>query len=126
VTTRAAIRLADDAIVRWQQAPMQFDAKGKPIKPTAEQMKALKGDSNQPGHAAEVSDLKAGQIVKVYLGKRRLPKGQTTGEAGAEKKVHWTAFGDITGRVVGLPGDRPTSKGNGKASRERRGMPSRP
>jgi hypothetical protein len=118
VTTRVEIRLADDAMIRWQQAPMQFDARGKPIKPTAEQMKALKGDSNQPGYAAEVSDLKQGQIVKVYLGKRKLPNGQTTGEAGAEKKVHWTAAADITGRVVGLPGDRPAPKGNSKASRE--------
>ena len=36
----------------------------------------------------------------------------------AEKKVHWTAAGDITGRVVGLPSDRPASKGNAKASRQ--------
>jgi hypothetical protein len=119
VTTRVEIRLADDAIVRWQQAPMQFDSKGKPVKPTAEELKALKGDSNLPGYAAEVSNLKQGQVVKVILGKRRLSKGESTGQAGAEKKVHWTAAGDITGRVVGLPSDRPASKGNGKANRER-------
>jgi hypothetical protein len=106
------IHFADDVVVRWQHAPMQFDEKGKPVKPTAEQLKALKGDSNQPGYAAEVSDLKAGQIVKVHLSRRKLPKSDTSGEAGAEKKPHWTSVGDLTGRVVRVPG--AAAKGNGK------------
>ena len=35
--------------------------------PTAHQLKALKGDPKQPGYAAQMSDLKAGQIVQVTL-----------------------------------------------------------
>jgi hypothetical protein len=111
------MHLADDVLVRWQHAPMQFDEKGKPVKPTAEQLKALKGDPNQPGYAAETSDLKRGQIVKVYLSRRKIPKSET----GADKKPHWTPLGDITGQVTRVPGDHPGSKGNANESSQQAG-----
>jgi len=34
----------------------QFDDKGKPVTPTAEQLQAMKGDAKLPGYAAEVRD----------------------------------------------------------------------
>jgi|GEM_PF-6044581 len=36
-------RVADDVAVHFKKAPRQFDAKGKPITPTHEQLQALKG-----------------------------------------------------------------------------------
>jgi hypothetical protein len=42
--------------------------------------------------------------VKVYLSRRKLPKSETG-------KPRWTSLGDMTGRVVRIPSDRPAGKG---------------
>jgi hypothetical protein len=118
---KVEISLADDAVIRFKKAPKQFDDKGKPVTPTAEQLQAMKGDPKLPGYAAELSDLKAGQIVKVSLGRRKMPKGEKTTEADANKKADkptWTSLGDITGRLVKVEGIDPP-KGKGKKNAER-------
>jgi hypothetical protein len=112
------IQLADDAIIRVQKAPKQIDDKGKPVTPTHEQLKALKGDPKQPGYAAELSDLKVGQIVQVSLGKLKKPKDTSTSGAGDEKKPqksHWTSLGEITGRVAKVHGVDDKGKGDKNA-----------
>ena len=57
-----------DAKVRRQDPPVQYDDKGKVKKYTPEELKELKGpDPKQPGYAADWSDLKEGQMIKVTL-----------------------------------------------------------
>jgi hypothetical protein len=115
------IRLADDAVIRFTKAPKQFDEKGNPVAPTPEQLKALKGDRKLPGYAAELSDLKEGQIVKVTLAKQRIPKDLTTSGAGDEKKPQkssWTSLGEFTGRVTKVHGVGGNGKGKGKKDTE--------
>ena len=73
----------------------------------------MKGDPKLPGYAAELSDLKAGQIVKVSLGRQKMPKGEKTTEADAEKKPDkptWTSLGDITARLVKVEGGRRSQR----------------
>jgi hypothetical protein len=112
------VRVADDLVVRFKKAPRQFDGKGKPITPTHEQLQALKGDLKLPGYAADYGDLKAGQIVQIRLGKRKLPKAT---EADAAKKPTWTSLGEITSRVVKVEGlNDPAAKGKGKKAKQAR------
>jgi hypothetical protein len=117
------VSLADDAVIRFKKAPKLFDDKGKPVTPTADQLQAMKGDPKLPGYAAELSDLKAGQIVKVSLGRRKMPKGEKTTEAGTEKKPDkptWASLGDITVRLLRVEGvDPPKGKGKKNAERKR-------
>jgi hypothetical protein len=65
---------ADEMIVRRRHPPVMFDAKGKPRKPTAKELKELKGEGNLPGYMAEASDLKANQTVTLYLQKPTVKK----------------------------------------------------
>ena len=58
---------ADEMIVRRKNAPVMFDDKGKPRKPTAKELKEMKGPGNLPGYLAELSDLKANQLVTCYV-----------------------------------------------------------
>jgi hypothetical protein len=120
---KVEINLADDAIIRFKKAPRQFDDKGKSVTPTAEQLQAMKGDPKLPGYAAELSDLKAGQIVKLSLGRRKKPKGEKATEAGTDKKPDkptWTSLAEITGRLVKIEGlDAPKGKGKKGAERTR-------
>src|SRR5438876_4919279 len=110
---KVEVSLADEAVIRFKKAPKQFDDKGKPITPTAEQLQAMKGDSKLPGYAAELSDLKAGQSVKVSLGRRKMPKGEKATEAGTEKKADkptWSSLGEITARLVKVEGGRRSQR----------------
>jgi hypothetical protein len=73
------------------------------------------------GRAAELSDLKAGQIVKVALGRRKMQKGEKATGPDADKKADkptWTSLGEITGRLVKVEGVDPP-KGKGKKNAER-------
>jgi len=113
------IRVADDLVVRFKKAPRQFDDKGKPITPTHEQLQALKGDPKLPGYAADYADLKAGQIVQIRLGKRKLPRDAKATEAEAARKPIWTSLGEITGRVVKVEGlNDPAAQGKGKKAQQ--------
>jgi hypothetical protein len=75
----------DDVKVRSVYPPMQFDEKGRARKPTAKELKELRGTDKLPGYQAEFSDLKMEQIVDVTLvtkkrPPRTLPKKGTLGE----------------------------------------------
>jgi hypothetical protein len=76
-TQRPQFQAIAAVLVRTAQPREEFDEKGRLRKFTREELKELKGpDPKVPGYKAEFSDLSAGQIVQVSLGK---PKG-----AGAE------------------------------------------
>jgi hypothetical protein len=61
---------AADAKVRRQDPPVQYDDKGNVKKYTEKELKELKGpDTKLPGYAADWSDLKVGQMVKITLTK---------------------------------------------------------
>jgi hypothetical protein len=116
------IRVADDVVVRFKKVPRQFDDKGKPVTPNHEQLQALKGDPKQPGYAADYGDLKAGQIVQIRLGKKKMPKDAKADQADAAKKPDkptWTFLGEITGRVVKAEGQNgPNAKGKGRKAKQ--------
>jgi hypothetical protein len=66
---------ADEMVVRTMFLPEKFDDKGKPKKYTAKELKELRGpDASLPGYSADNDSLKDGQIVTVYLvRKKRVP-----------------------------------------------------
>jgi len=114
------VRVADDVVVRFRKVPVQFDDKGKPITPTQEQLRALKGDPKLPGYAADYGDLKAGQIVEIRLGKRKAQKDAKEGDSDAGKKTGLTSLGELTGRVIRVEGQGASNrKAKGKKQEAR-------
>jgi len=62
----------DDMIVRTMFLPEQFDDKGKPRKYTSKELKELRGpDSTLPGYTADNDSLKNGDLVTVYLVRKK-------------------------------------------------------
>jgi len=62
----------DDMIVRTMFLPEQFDDKGKPKKYTAKERKELRGpDPSLPGYTADNDSLKNGDLVTVYLVRKK-------------------------------------------------------
>jgi hypothetical protein len=59
--------LASDVKVRWKDLPKGPD--GKPRQYTDEEYRKLREPSNTPGYKADMSDLKSGQTVRLYLSK---------------------------------------------------------
>ena len=57
--------LAPDALIRWHDLPKKPD--GKPY--TNEEYKQIRAPTNAVGFKADVSDLKPGQTVRLYLGR---------------------------------------------------------
>jgi hypothetical protein len=57
----------NDVKVRRQDPPVQYDDKGNVKKYTSKELADLKGDPKQPGYAADWTDLKAGQTIKVTV-----------------------------------------------------------
>jgi hypothetical protein len=63
---------ADDMVVRTMFLPERFDEKGKPKKYTAKELKELRGpDPNLPGYSADDDSLRSGQIVTLYLVRKK-------------------------------------------------------
>jgi hypothetical protein len=61
--------------VRIVQPATEYDDKGKPKTYTKAELKALKGpDTTLPGYMAEYEQLRAGQIVKVFVAKQKQEK----------------------------------------------------
>jgi hypothetical protein len=78
------LQAADEMVVRRLQPPFEFDDKGKVKKYTSAELAALKGkDRSLPGYAARSEDLQPGQIVKVYLVRK---KAKDVGLQPAQKK----------------------------------------
>lgn len=71
----------DDVKVRMQNPPPQFDDKGRVKRPTAKELRELKGNDRLPGYPAEFSNIKTGQLVQVTLlqkkgGSRPIKRGK--------------------------------------------------
>src|SRR5262249_16840460 len=100
--------------------PLMFDDKGKPRKPTAEELKKLKGtDPKLKGYKAELGDLKAGQVVVVTLAKAKASAPKAKGDRGGESsgdgeakssKPAYTIVGEYTGKLVRPPGPKAKPK----------------
>lgn len=63
---------ADELIVRVMNLPPKFDDKGRPRKPTKDEIKELKGTNPKlPGYAADFESLKPDQLVQVSIAKKK-------------------------------------------------------
>jgi hypothetical protein len=84
--TTVELHAADDMKVRTSFPPLDYDEKGNPKKYTLRELKALKGPGKLPGYPAEFDNLRANQVVRVYLPKA-LPaprkKGKKKGDPDA-------------------------------------------
>jgi hypothetical protein len=69
--------MLDDAKVRTQNPPVVFDDDGKIKKPSADELKKMKGDPNLPGYPGEMSNLHNGQTVTVTLMRKKDAKPPT-------------------------------------------------
>jgi hypothetical protein len=107
------ILLAQDALIRFKQAPKQYDEQGKPFTPSAAQLQELKGDPKLPGYQATFDALKAGQLVEVRLARPKKAQAMNVGD-----KPQWKTLATITARVAHSDRDRPgdvTGKGKAEA-----------
>jgi hypothetical protein len=90
------------------------------VTPTADQLKALKGDSKLPGYTADYGDLHVGQTITVHLARRKAVENDKEASNKSDKPK-WIPLGEITGRVVQIEGQAaPAIKGKGKKNEEPR------
>jgi hypothetical protein len=115
------IALEDEFVVRRLHPPLLFDDKGKPRKPTAEDLRQMKGiDPKLKGYKAELSDLKPGHGVVVTLARAKASASKAKGDRGGKsdsndgsrsRKPTYTILGEYTGRLVRPPGKPKTKDG---------------
>jgi hypothetical protein len=98
--------------VRTLTAPEQFDDKGNRRKPTAAELRQLKGDEPAEkklvGYKSDFSDVQVGAVVEVVLSanKANLHKGARPGKAdpdaekGNNTPGQWIAVNQLTGVVT--------------------------
>jgi hypothetical protein len=70
-TQEVEVPTLDDVKVRIPAPAVVFDDDGKIKKPTAEELKKLKGDPSLPGYPGEFSGLHAGQFVTITLMRKK-------------------------------------------------------
>jgi hypothetical protein len=75
VAQEMELSLAKDVIVRQMNLPPALNDVGKPRQRTAEETKKLKGTGNLPGYAAEFSQVRADDVVRVQAVQPKPPKG---------------------------------------------------
>jgi hypothetical protein len=119
----------DDLVVRRLHPLPMFDDKGKPKKPTVEELRKLKGpDPKLKGYQAERADLKPGQIVVVTLAQTKHFAADATrgidgksSESGlGSRKPAYKIVGEYAGKLMRPPVPRVESKAReeDKAARE--------
>lgn len=75
------LETAANVKVRMSKVPLEYDDKGNPKKYTPKELEALKGpDSQLPGYASKLEDLKPGQVVKLTFGKSKASASKTKDE----------------------------------------------
>jgi hypothetical protein len=80
--------LTEGVKIRTLKLPPKFDAQGKPQQYTKEELADLKGsDRKLPGYKAEFESLKAGEIVRVELARRKGGKEAATADADKDQKA---------------------------------------
>jgi hypothetical protein len=85
------LTLGDDPHVRLKSPPVEYDENGKRIKHTEAELKELKGPRNEWGYTGDKDQLKTGQSLKAYVGKKKMEKRKEK-EAGGNPplvyKIH--------------------------------------
>jgi hypothetical protein len=71
-TKEVKLQGVEEVKVRTKVLPVNYDEKGKPKKYTKKELAELKGPNKKlPGYTAEWSNLNKGQVVQVYLAKKK-------------------------------------------------------
>jgi len=92
-TKDVELRPSDDMKVRMIQPPADFNEKGRPRKYTEKELKELKGsDPKLPGYSADFDNLKADQVVKVYLSARKDARKSPARGRSKDKEADDTAY----------------------------------
>jgi hypothetical protein len=65
------LQTTEDVVVRMANPPPKYDDKGKVQKYTQKELRALRGDSKEPGYPAVFSDLTVDQVVTLTLVKKK-------------------------------------------------------
>ncbi len=88
----------DDVVVRRARMKELYDQNGKVRQPTPEERAAAKGSTSLPGYEADAADLKAGQVVKLTLLKKKESKSSSKDQNDSDKssKTEWVSAGTIT------------------------------
>src|SRR5262245_31863477 len=83
------LQVAEHVKVRTLNPPTAFDDMGKARRLSPAELRELKGTGNLPGYAADFDSLRNGQLVEVYLArKRRNAAGAANnGQANGEKPI---------------------------------------
>jgi hypothetical protein len=77
----------EDVKVRTMVLPEQFDDKGKPKKPTKEELAELKGkDKTLPGYESALEKLEAGQKLRVHLAEKKKSTDSAKDKDNAKEK----------------------------------------
>lgn len=68
------LHVSDEVKVRFLELPVMYDDKGELKKFTSQELRELKGtgaEARLPGYRATPDDLKAGQVVQIYLHRKK-------------------------------------------------------
>lgn len=98
--------LADDVKVRVGAPPVEFDDKGNLKKYSGEELKALKGGEKTWGFAADTTQLKSGDVVRVVVGRKKMVGGNKK-DAPPDEPMVKMIFILKEGQEKGGGGDRP-------------------
>ncbi len=90
------IPTVDDVVVRRARMKELYDQNGKVRQPTPEERAAAKGNTSLPGYEADAADLKAGQVVKLTLLKKKESKSSSSNDSDKDSKTEWVSAGTIT------------------------------
>jgi hypothetical protein len=97
---------ADDMKVRLLQPPAAYDDKGNIKKYTAKELKELKGPDNLTGYTGTLEDVKANQLVLVYLARKPPKAGDKPKEKDAEKPLDKDKDNPVVIRMIVVLGDK--------------------
>jgi hypothetical protein len=75
------LTLGDEPHVRLKSPPVEYDENGKRKKYTSDELKELKGTNSEWGYTSDMGQLKTGQSLKAYVGKKKMEKSKEK-EAG--------------------------------------------
>lgn len=85
------LKISDNVVVRFSNAPEFKDDNGKPRKMTAAENKKYRGDGRLPGYLGQISDIKKGQSVSVLVLERNI---------GAEKETQLILVNGVAPIIV--------------------------
>lgn len=85
------LTLGEEPHIRLKTPPVEYGEDGKKKKHTSDELKELKGPNNEWGYTGDPTELKTGQSLKAYVGKKKMEKSKEM-EAGGNPtfvyKIH--------------------------------------